>query len=149
MVDRTEAKIFDEFIGTVKDVALEPSSLDTEIDQYHVVIKPLDVEVAGKTGMMHEWVRVPATATETSVPEGSGIDLFLRDLEACSRDVRQVKNVADAFNFMKDKTFKFVKGKIGKAFKGKEAGEHWLPKRLFESDDEVKKAIADSPNKKK
>jgi len=133
MVSRTEAKTFEEFSGKVLDVTIEPSTLNPEEDQYHIQIKPLDIEIKGRTGLMHDWIRIPPTATAESVPEGSVIDLYIRELEACDKKVKALDMVNQVFLSMKGKTFKFVKGKLGKAFDGKQAADHWLPRTELEN----------------
>lgn len=130
MVNRTEAKTFEEFSGKVLSVDVEPSSLNAEEDQYHIQIKPLDVEIKGKTGLMHDWIRIPPTADINSVPEGSVIDMYIRELEKCDTKLKQMESVNAVFQYMKGKTFKFVKGKLGKAFDGKQAADHWLPRTI-------------------
>ena len=117
MVKRTEAQTFDEFTGTVESVEIEKSSIkDEEQTQYHLVIKPIDVVVEGKTGCMHEWIRIPPKATEISVPEGSVIDRYLVQLELLHSELKQVEAHAEAFMFLKGKTYLFKKVKHGRGY---------------------------------
>lgn len=127
MVERTEAQGFDEFSGEVIEVVLEPAKSEDYQDQYHITIKPLDVQVTGKTGMMHEWIRVPGKATEATVPQGSVIDGYIKALERLDKSVKAVKTVESVFKWMEGKKFHFAKEKLGKAYGNYPAADYWVP----------------------
>lgn len=97
--------------------------------QFHLTITPLDVEIKGKTGMMHEWIGIPETATDTSVPQGSVVDRYIEAIEDVHREAKTKKTVQEVFNLMKGNSYLFVKKQLGKAFQGKQAADHWVPKK--------------------
>ncbi len=132
MVERTEAQGFDEFIGLVEDVIYEEPNQEGMRPQYHIVMAPTDVTVGGKTGKMHEWIRLPETSTETSVPQGSIIDYYLTSLERIDKAVKSLKTIKEVFEWMKGKKFRFNKETPGKAFGGKPAASYWIPVQLVE-----------------
>lgn len=128
MVERTEAQTWTEFKGQVVDVSLEQPKEEDRLPQYHIQIKPLDKEIKGPTGLMHEWVRVSATCSDSSVPRGSVIDRYLEALEDIHGDkVKNLKTVEDVFMFMKGKTYQFKSKVLGRAFQNNPAAEYWVP----------------------
>lgn len=127
MVERTEARGFEEFTGTVADVHMEESSVNGEMQkQCHISITPHDVTVKGKTGLMHEWIRLPEGAAENTVPEGSVADKFLAQLELMDSKVKTL-DVAEAFAWLKGRTFLWKKVRHGKSYQGYAAKEYWTP----------------------
>lgn len=131
-VIRQTANILDEFKGVVEDVILEKNTLaDAEQDQYHIVMNPEDVEVKGKTGKLHEWIRLSPKTTQESIPEGSIIDKFLTQLEIVLPDSKKAKTLDEAFGMMKDKKFLFKRVKLGKSFEGHPARSVWTPVQLL------------------
>lgn len=131
MVERVEPKLLDEFTGTVQDVQLESNEVgDEETNQYHISIKADDIDVRGKTGMIHEWIRMSKTAKEDSIPQGSVVDRYLQQLEIAVPEAKKAKTLADAFDLMKGKKFKFKRMKLGKSFEGHEARNYWCPVSL-------------------
>ena len=128
MVERVEPKLLESFTGVVQDVQLESNEVgDNKTNQYHISIKAKDVEIKGKTGLIHEWIRLPPTAKEDSIPQGSVVDRYLQQLEVAVPEAKDAKTLADAFALMKGKTFKFKRMKLGKAFEGHEARNYWSP----------------------
>jgi hypothetical protein len=85
------------------------------------------VEIKGKTGMLHEWIRSPPTSTNESVPQGSVVDRYLQQVEIVVPAARKAKTVIEALLMMKGKKFKFKRLKLGKAFEGHEAREYFVP----------------------
>jgi hypothetical protein len=134
MVERQvpgEGKRLEEFTGKVTEVVLEKSTFeDTEQDQYHIVMAPEDIQIKGKTGALHEWVKLSAKATQKSVPEGSIVERYLSQLEVVLPDAKKAKTLSEAFGMMKGKTFKFKRLKLGRPFQGKPAKEMWTPVEL-------------------
>lgn len=127
IVERVENKALEEFVGVVQDVQLESNSVgDNDAAQYHITIKAEDIEVKGKTGLIHEWIRMSKTAKEDSIPQGSVIDRYLQQLEIVLPDAKKSKTLAEAFSLMKGKKFKFKRMKLGKAFEGHEARQYWV-----------------------
>jgi len=132
MVERTESQQWVEFKGQVVDVSLEQPKEEDRLPQYHIQMKPLDKEIKGPTGLMHEWVRVSATCSEGSVPRGSVIDRYLEALEDIhGDDVKKLKTVKDVFMFMKNKTYQFKSKVLGRAFQNNPAAEYWVPVKLI------------------
>lgn len=131
MVKRTEAQTFDEFEGTVESVDIEESTLKDGGQQYHITINPENVVVEGKTGKMHEWVRIPPKATDVTVPEGSVIDRYLIQLELLQDEVKEMEAHAEAFKAMVGKKYLFKRVKHGRAFEDHKAKEYWTPVKLL------------------
>ncbi len=127
MVERTESQGFDRFTGTVDDVVFEASTQDDRPDQYHVLMNPEDVTVEGKTGKMHQWLKIPKTATDSSVPQGSVIDAYITGLERLDKAVKSIATVKEVLEWMKSKKFVFNKEQPGKAFGKHEAADVWMP----------------------
>jgi hypothetical protein len=128
MVERNTSTGLEEFKGVVVDVVLEKNTLgDNEADQYHITMKPEGITMKGKTGMLHEWVRLSAKATQKSVPEGSIVERYLSQLEVVLPDAKKAKTLDEAFSLMKGKRFLFRRVKLGRAFEGKPARELWCP----------------------
>lgn len=132
MVERTEAQGFDEFTGLVESVEYEEPREGSASDnpQYHIIMDPKDVTVKGKTGKMHEWIKLSGTATETSVPQDSVADKYLRALERLDKSVKNLTTVKEAFQYMVGKTFRFNKETLGRAYGGHPAASYWVPVEL-------------------
>lgn len=127
MVQRTESELR-EFVGRVTNVTRETSELNGERrEQFHIQMKPHDREVQGSTGVFHEWIGIPDTATESTVPEGSNLDRYLQELESCDRELGSSESLNGALTGMVDKTYRFKKKKLGKSYKGHEAREFFVP----------------------
>lgn len=133
MVERIKPGLPDTFVGKVEDVLVEPSQReDIGGEQYHIVIKPEDIKIEGKTGMIHEWIRIPPKATESAVPEGSVLDRYLAEIELLIPEAKQKQTHFEVFALIKGKKFKWVKKKLGKSFGGYEAHEYWVPAQVVE-----------------
>ena len=127
MVERTEAQ-FNEFEGEVVDVQLEEPTKKGMSQQYHLQMKPSTKEIKGKTGLLHTWIRLTDTCTETSVPRGSVIDRYMEALEDIhGEDVKELKTIQEVFEFMKGKSYLFKTKVLGRAFQGHEPSEYWVP----------------------
>jgi len=135
MVEITKPQTFEKFKGKVESIKIEPSGLKDQEDKerYHLVIEPLDVEIKGKTGRIHEWLPVSDMATDTSVPEGSILHRYMQELSDIGIDDKELVN--DVFQQMVGKTFLFRKKELGRAFKGHEAKKYWVPKEMIEDED--------------
>jgi len=132
MVERTtpgEGKRLEEFTGKVTDVALEVSTFEdnAEQQQYHITMVPEGVTIKGKTGALHEWIKLSPKATQKSVPEGSVVERYLSQLEVVLPESKSAKTLSEAFGMMKGKRFKFKRLKLGRPFKGQPAKELWVP----------------------
>lgn len=130
MVERTKAEGLTEFEAKVTDVKIETSTVNNEeMKQYHIEMKPTDETLVkkGETGLMHNWVRISANATETSVPEGSVLDKFLQEIEMVHPEAKQIANHKEVMELLKDNTYVFKRKKLGKSFGGHEAKEYWVP----------------------
>jgi len=128
MVERTTANLLVEFNGTVEDVQLEKNTYaDADNDQFHITMKPVDKEIKGKTGLLHEWIRMSPKSKEEMIPEGSILDKYLTQVEMLVPEAKKAKTLSDAFNCMKGKKFTFKKVKLGRAFEGHAAREYWVP----------------------
>lgn len=127
MVERVESRGLEEVNATVVDVTLESNQLSQGATQYHISLDPENVEIKGKTGLLHEWLRMPKTAKEDSIPQGSVVDRYLQQVEIVVPAARKAKTVKEALELMKGHKFKFKRLKLGKAFEGHEAREYWAP----------------------
>jgi len=132
MVTRVESKAFTEFTGTVKSVASESNQIgDTPAtEQYHIQIDAEDVEIKGKTGLIHEWIRMPPTAKPNSIPQGSVVDRYLQQVELVVPEAKDAETVEAAFALLQGKKFLFKRMKLGKAYEGHEAREYFVPVTL-------------------
>ena len=135
MVERTKAEGIEEFEGKVSEVIVEENEMDGKTtEQYHVSMTPQDAEILknSKTGMFHEWLKIPPTATPESIPEGSVLDRFLQELEILDKSLKKATTHKEALDWLKGKSFLFKKKKLGKAFGGYEAKEYWIPVKLID-----------------
>jgi hypothetical protein len=133
MVERTKAEFLEEFEGKVENVTLEPSQLEgQEQMQYHIEIVPSDSSLLknAKTGRFHEWIRVSATATDETVPEGSVADKYIQEIELLMPSAKKCKMLNEVFLLFKGHTFLFKRKKLGKSYAGHEAKEYWTPVKL-------------------
>jgi len=132
MVERVTQTLMESFEGKVTDVTLEKNTFqDTESDQYHISMEPTTIVVKGKTGFLHEWLRLSAKTTQTAIPEGSVVERYLSQVELCLPEARKAKTLNEALNLMKGRTFEFKKVKLGRSYEGKPAREVWTPIRLI------------------
>jgi hypothetical protein len=128
MVERKQAGTFDEFVGKVVDVSREKNEFgDNDNDQYHITMQPTDREIKGSTGLMHEWIRLSAKASEESIPEGSVMDKYLTQVELLMPAAKKEKSILGALSVLKGKTFVFRKVKLGRSYEGHEAKGYWVP----------------------
>lgn len=130
MVERSEAKGLEKFKGEVESVEAEEGIEGRT--QYHVVMKPIDIEVGGATGRLHEWIPMSPKATEETVPQGSVLDRYLTQVELVIDEAKQAKTVAEALNLMVGKKFQFKRVKLGKEYEGKPAREYSVPVQSLE-----------------
>ena len=130
MVERAEQKGLEEFEGTVDNIEMEQGIEDRK--QYHIYIDPIDIEIKGATGKLHEWVPMSPKATEESVPQGSVMDRYLTQVEICISAAKKSKTIKEALGLMKGKKFKFKRLKLGKDFEGHPAREYIVPVALVE-----------------
>jgi hypothetical protein len=128
MVERTKSEGVEEFVGVLKTIEIEDSKFG---QQYHLQMEPVDKSILkeSKTGMFHEWLRITEKTTETSVPEGSVLDNYLKAVERVFRDAKSKKTILKVLEMLKDKKILYVREKLGKSFGGHEAGDHWVPTR--------------------
>lgn len=132
MTERTKPQLFEEFVGVVSDIKIEPTKMEGQDDgeQYHLYLKPSDKEIKGQTGFIHEWVRIPAKATDSSVPEGSVLDKYLQQIEILFNEAKAKSGHIEEMQLLVGKSFLFKKVKHGKSFEGHEAKPYWTPVAL-------------------
>jgi len=134
MVERTSSEGFSEFIGKVETIEIDKSSVDgKEKEQYHIFIKPIDKEIKGKTGFIHEWIGISPTATDTSIPEGCILDKYLQQIEILHDEAKKISLHTESIMLLVGKQYLFKKMKHGKAYKGYEAKEYWTPVKILEN----------------
>lgn len=129
MVERTKSGAVERFDGTVKMVEKTPSQLNAGEEQWHIGMEPLDSSILKdtKTGMFHEWLRISSTSTDESVAEGSVLDNYMNEVEACIPGAKKLKTVSEVLNAMKGKKFRFVRKILGRSFEGKESKPVFVP----------------------
>ena len=134
MVDRTKAEMLESFEGLCEKVEEVPDQMKENGRQIHIELKPDDEAILkdSKTGRFHEWLRITDKTTDTSVPEGSKIDAYLKEIEVSMPSAKKAAKVFDAFKSMEGKRFKFVRKVLGKSFKGHEAKASFVPQILLE-----------------
>lgn len=132
MVERKEGgQGLTEFKGEVLDVIREANNInDTDSEQYHLTMKPEDVEIKGKTGLLHEWVKMSDKSSQEVVQEGSVIEKYLSIIEGLLPEAKSAKTVDEAMALLKGKSFLFRKQKLGRSYEGKSAREVWTPVQL-------------------
>lgn len=143
-----KAETFDAFKGTIVTVTREPSGLEgqEEKERFHLEIEPLNVEIKGKTGKMHEWYPISDKTTETEFMENSVLDNLAKELNILVDGFEKTELINDAFKLLEGKSFLFRKIRLGRSFEGKEAKEYWTPKQLL-NDEEIKKAKEEKEKK--
>jgi hypothetical protein len=131
MVERTQSQGFEEFEGVVKSVEVVPSGIPnddgTKANQYKVTIQTPKT----RTGFMYTWIKIPATATDTSIPQDSNLDKYIKAIERIDSSVKKIAGHADAMKWLVGKELLFSREKLGKAYKGKEPGDIWVPIRII------------------
>ncbi|KKN22980.1 hypothetical protein LCGC14_0909510 [marine sediment metagenome] len=134
MVDRTKAEMIESFDGLCEKVEIVPDQMRDSGEQIHMEFKPDDEEIlkGSKTGRFHEWLRLTDKTTETTVPEGSKIEAYLKEIEVVLPETKKTKKVVEAFMLMQGKKFTFVRKTLGKAFKGHEAKPSFIPQTLLD-----------------
>ena len=136
MVERTSSTGLDEFEGTARSVVLEAKhekNGKTFPAQYHIEIEPANKDLIrkdSKTGVFHEWIRLPNTATETSVPDGSVIDNYLKAVERVVKEAKKADTVEEELRMLLGKQILYKREVLGKAFGNNEASVHWIPVSL-------------------
>lgn len=129
MVERTSGKGLDEFVGFARVVDPVQGNFGPQIK---IEIEPenKDLIKAGKTGRFHEFLRLPSTASENKIPEGSVIDSYLREVESLFKEAKAKETLLEALRVLLDKKILWRRKVLGKRYKGYEASEHWVPVRL-------------------
>lgn len=128
-IERTEATGLDEFVGKVTELKfIKEGNYGSE---YELLIKPEDdnlISDKAKTGVFHEFLRVPKTATEQTVPDGSVLDAYIREIESVLKDeAKKVNTVKDCLELLVGKKIKYRRKKLGRSYQGHEAADHWVP----------------------
>ncbi len=121
--------MIESFEGLCEKVEVVPDQMREGGEQIHMEFKPDDEKLleGSKTGRFHEWLRLTDKTTDTTVPEGSKIEAYLKEIEVVLPETKKAKKVVDAFKAMEGKKFKFVRKTLGKAFKGHEAKPSFIP----------------------
>ena len=130
MVLRSQVENIEEFEGEMSNIQLEPSTNEHITgSQWHFEMSPLNKALLAKsaTGKFHEWVKQPGTATDETVPEGCALDRYVQEIEMVHSETKKMTKVSEVFKSVIGKKYLFKKKKLGKAFKGFEAKEYWVP----------------------
>jgi len=126
MVQRIESSgKLEEIEGFVESVEAESNTVGTT--QYHVLIRPTNVEVKGKTGRFHEWVPMSKTATEETVPHGSVMERYITHMEIAVPAIKKAPTIKSAFALLVGKKFRFQRMKLGRDYDGNPAREYLVP----------------------
>ena len=101
MVKRKEntGEKIEQFEGEVETVTLVDDELSGK-PQYHMIIKPLDEETIdkvseSKTQRLHNFIGVSATTTDTEIAEGSNLDRFIQEVEACFPETKELETLLE------------------------------------------------------
>jgi len=134
MVERTKGEMIEDFDGLCDKVEIVPDQMTEGGEQIHLELKPDDEELLkdSKTGRFHEWLRLTKTTTEDTVPEGSKLEAYLKEIEMVLPGAKKEEKVVDAFKVMEGKRFHFVRKVLGRAFKGHEARPSFIPQQLLD-----------------
>lgn len=127
MVQRSAAgEGLTEFKGTVTEIIKKEGKFGDEIE---LLITPEDPSIIkkGKTGVFHEFLRFSEKASEDSVPEGSVLDAYLKEVESVFPEAKKLVTVSEAISLMKDVKLLFRRKPLGKKFGEYDASEHWVP----------------------
>jgi len=125
-IKETESTMLEGFEGKIVSVELK----DTEFgSQYVMQIEPFDKTLIkqGKTGMFWNYIRVSKTSGEKEMAKDSVLTKFVNAVYRIDKESKKPDSVAEFFNYLKGKSYEFTKEALGKAFKGHEAREFWLP----------------------
>ena len=128
MVDRTVNEGLKQFEGTVSAVEFEPAKDKDSRNQYKISIK---TSASKKSGFMYEWIGMSSTASDSAIPKDSNADRFLTELESCLPQAKSCKSFEEALNLMVNKKMLFTRKKLGRAFKGHEAKDFWIPTKVL------------------
>lgn len=134
--DFTEIEKFNGIVEVVEVIPPEEDAKYTE-DQYHMVIQPTDevtIEAIkdSKTKKLHNYIRIPSTTEDEYIPEDSGLDKFVTELESCMSEVSDMETHKEVFDYLVGKEFSFAKKKIGRAYQGHEGRKAYVPIKLLE-----------------
>ncbi len=133
MVERTSSEGIDQFEGTVEIIEKTDDQLNVGREQWHIAMKPSDESLLKdtKTGMFHEWIPITKTTTETTVAEGSKLDNYLKELEACIPQAKKSESVEEELGTMKDKKIRFIRKVLGKSFEGNPSKPVFVPNAII------------------
>jgi len=134
------AEEFDEFIGLVVDVKreLQPDYPDKEsgVEQYHLLLKPDKIKVKGKTGCLHEWVRITKKEQEDGIiREGSSIYRYIQEIQSVLPETKDAETPDDVFKILIAKHFLFKRKVLGSSFRGHPPRRYWVPIKLLGGDE--------------
>lgn len=130
MVERTTTSGgLEQFVGFARKIDEVEGAFGKQIE---IKIEPADKTILknSKTGFFFTWLRLSATATEKSIPEGSVLDLYLKEVEGIFKDAKKEETIMKALGHLLDKKVLYRKKHLGKSFEGKEPGEQWVPVTL-------------------
>ena len=133
MVKRTKGEMLEAFDGTCSKVEVVPDQMRESGEQIHMEFEPDDKTIleGSKTGKFHEWLRLTSTTTSETVPEGSKIEAYLKEIEIVLPTSKKVDKVFDAFKMMDGKRFHFVRKVLGRSFKGYDAKPSFVPQSVL------------------
>jgi hypothetical protein len=134
IVEIIESEGFSEFDAVVENVVVEKSKLKDAVnkEQYHITMKPLDKQIKGKSGVMHEWVQISEKSSEEQVQAKSALGQYIAQLiKLHGKQVKALETVTETMAFMKGRKYTFEKKELGSAFMGHPAKSYWFPSRVL------------------
>lgn len=134
MVERKSSEGIDRFDGIVTLVEKVPDKLNAGREQWHIAMKPADIELLKdtKTGMFHEWIGISSTSGEKVVAEGSVLDNYLKEVEIVLPKAKKAETVSEALRMIEGKKMRFVKKVLGKSFEGKPSLPMFVPSVMLD-----------------
>lgn len=102
--------------------------------EYHLKIKPDNPKLSGDDGFIYEWLRVPITATDESIPTGSELFEWIKEVERIFPETAKIKTHEEVMEYLLNRKLEWVQKKVGKSFKGFPARYYWVPNKKIEGD---------------
>lgn len=131
----TSSDLFEEFKGNVTNVEIDSPPHFPEIKQYHLFVKPCEVNVKGKSGVFHIFVRIPKKTLESGeLVEGSVLYRYVQEIQSLVKESKDATKIEEVFEAILNKTFLFKKQILGQSYKGNAARQYFTPKELIKNE---------------
>ena len=133
MVERTKAEMTESFDGMCTKIEIVPDQMNEGMNKIHLELAQDDEELLAdtKTQRFHVWLRMTDKTTDKSVPEGSKIEAYLKEIEIVIKEAKKAVKVLDAFKTLEGKHVRYVRKVLGRSYKGYEARPDFVPQALL------------------